>query len=109
MKNILIIDDNISLCESIKISLKKYDYNIDTAYNGKSAISKIQESDYNTIITDVFMPDINGIKLAQDVFKKFPDMKIIIMTAKEFPQFQEPFKKLQKPFSNSELVKLIEN
>ena len=109
MKKILIVDDNESLRESIKISLKKYQYDIDTACDGEAAMSMVINGEYDTIITDVYMPGTNGVEMAQKIYQNQPNIKFIIMTAHEFPVFSEPFEKIQKPFSSINLVNLIEN
>ncbi len=83
--NILIVDDNKVNLQVAKGLLEPYDMKIDTAENGYDALSKIRKKDYNLILMDHMMPDIDGIdttkiirKLPGEKYKKLP---IIALTA----------------------------
>lgn len=79
-KQILIVDDEQALIFILTEGLRDR-YDIDTADDGKQALSKIQENSYDLLLTDYKMPEMSGITLAQQVRKLSPDTAIVMMTA----------------------------
>lgn len=83
-KNILVVDDEETLCEALRFNLEAAGYNADTALSAEEALSK-QLSDYDLILLDIMMEGISGIQMAQ-IIKKNPATKnipIIFCTAKD--------------------------
>jgi NADH-quinone oxidoreductase subunit E/NADP-reducing hydrogenase subunit HndA len=78
--NILIVDDEpvvIKSCESI---LRSEGYNIDSALNGKDAIGILQKTDYHLVITDLKMPEVDGIDLIKWLRESKPETGIVVIT-----------------------------
>ena len=63
MKKILVIDDDTSTTESIAIYLEEIGYEVFSAHNGLEGLNVIKENEPDLIISDVRMPEINGIEL----------------------------------------------
>ena len=81
-KLILIVDDSASLRQVVSIALKGAGYEVIEACDGKDALSKLDGRKVNLIISDVNMPNMDGITLLKEV-KKLPDYKftpIIMLT-----------------------------
>lgn len=64
-KTILIIDDSKTQLETLKIILKRSDYNVVTAYNPQEGFCKIFEVAPDLIISDIVMPDLNGYQFCK--------------------------------------------
>ena len=82
---ILIIDDSRSVRVLIKKILIKIDqkYEVFEAINGYDALKKIHENHLNLIITDVYMPDMDGLELVQAIRKTIKTKpQIIVMSSK---------------------------
>jgi CheY-like chemotaxis protein len=109
MKKILVVDDNEVFAETLKIGLKRKGFKVDTANNGIEALKQLKENNYNTLLTDVQMPEINGIELAYTVSKEYPDIEIILMSGYAMQDECEPFELISKPFIFHELEELLEN
>jgi two-component system, response regulator YesN len=77
---ILFIDDEIDTLESIKSVLKPSDFNCTFISNSQEALSLINKSHFDVIVTDLKMPDLNGIELIKKIRETNQDIKIIIMT-----------------------------
>lgn len=82
MKKIAIVDDE----QNILITLKKYldrsgNFEIDTFDNPITALSAIKSGKYDLVISDIMMPQMNGIDLLKDVRKTSPNQKFIMITA----------------------------
>jgi two-component system response regulator AtoC len=83
MPKILVIDDDETLRESLNIYLTQANegYTVVTANNGKTGIQKIKDENPDIVISDIKMPDINGIEVLEFVKGNYPDTQIIMITA----------------------------
>ena len=63
MANILVCDDERSICEMLDISLRREGHRVETVQAGQSAKNKIDGALYDVIITDIKMPNIDGIEV----------------------------------------------
>ena len=74
-KDLLIVDDEILVCESLKEMLSLEGYTVDAVPDGAAALAKIKEDRYQLIISDIRMPGLNGIELLKIVKRRYPDLK----------------------------------
>lgn len=81
MKSILIIDDEIEICESIKMILEYEDYHVEFATNPSEGLDKIRSSKYEVILLDINMPELNGFEVLQKVTNDDIDINVIIISA----------------------------
>jgi DNA-binding NtrC family response regulator len=77
---ILIVDDDEGIRASLAAVLKKKDFDVDTAKNGKEAISKTRKSFYNVLLVDIKLPDMEGVELLRRIQDTVPKMRKIIVT-----------------------------
>lgn len=80
MNRILVVDDEKSITEMVKMCLGKNGYICETANNGMSVTQKIEEKRYDLILLDIMLPDIDGYDLIEYI-KQF-DIPVIFVTAK---------------------------
>jgi len=123
--DILIIDDDRDLVESIRIVLESRKYGVRTAYNGKEGYQKIQEKAPELIILDVMMAtDTEGFSLAYKLrnnpaYKEIPIIMVTGFTKKMAETGPEKFQHimgenwpvtqlLEKPIDPEELLSVIE-
>ncbi len=79
---ILIVDDEKGIVEMLETVLRKEGFfDIDVSYNGKDAIRKIKENNYELILLDVMLPDIDGFEVCKKV-RDYTNAPIIFLTAK---------------------------
>ena len=81
MANILVCDDERSICEMLDISLRREGHRIETVQNGQAAKNKIDGALYDVIITDIKMPNVDGIEVLKHAHKVSPDSAVILITA----------------------------
>ncbi len=79
--NILIVDNDPSTIKVLHDFLSKDDrFNVLTAHNGKTALDVVKEHVVGLLITDLKMPEMNGIELLSNLKKDSPEIKAIILT-----------------------------
>jgi two-component system response regulator PilR (NtrC family) len=81
MEKILVVDDERSMRELLELVLKREGYSVHTAENGTRALDQVRQNLYDLIISDVKMPDINGLDLLMRVRETSPDTMVIMITA----------------------------
>jgi len=77
---ILVIDDEMIVCESCKRILEEDGYEVETALSGKEAFAKMRENPFDIVITDLKMPEIDGMEVLRTFHKDYPDTIIIMIT-----------------------------
>jgi len=78
---ILVVDDESLIRDFLKEMLIRIDCDVDLAENGSSALEKIQNDEYDLIVTDIRMPDISGMEVLKEAKKIQPDTEVIMITA----------------------------
>ncbi|GEN49843.1 response regulator transcription factor [Alkalibacterium pelagium] len=108
-KKLLVVDDEDRIRRLLKMYLEKADYDIDEAENGRIALDLALENEYDLILLDVMMPEMDGIQVAEEI-RKEKETPIMMLTAKG-----EELNRIQgfevgaddyivKPFSPREIV-----
>jgi len=66
-RNILLLEDEVELAETLKELLEDNGYNVDMVHNGDDAISASYENSYNLYVFDINVPDMNGLELLESL------------------------------------------
>lgn len=77
---ILVIDDDRSFCTSLRSFLEENGYSVDIAVTGSEAFALLLDRQYQAILLDLLLPDIDGIEVAEHVARTRPDTAVIILT-----------------------------
>lgn len=77
---VLVVDDELGPREALRMILRD-DYDVVTAENGNQALDYLENSEFDLVILDIRMPDINGIELLTEVKKKAPETEVVMITA----------------------------
>ena len=113
MSNLLIVDDEQSYRQLLTLVFEGNGHQIRTASNGREALEMLKVEPAEVIITDVKMPDMNGIELLRSVRDFLPDVGVVLMTAfATVDTAREAFKLgaddfIQKPFDVEELKIIV--
>lgn len=112
MAHILVVDDDIQICELIKSMLSGLGHTISTAYNANLALESHREQPADLLISDIVMPGKNGIELIKELKSAAPGMKIIAISGQEnnylnYAEFFGAHFCLKKPFHEEELVNAV--
>ena len=110
-KRVLVIDDEPWIAELLARMLADDGHEVDTAENGAVALAKIGERDYDLIVCDLRMPELDGPGLYAELEKSRPDLlsRIVFITGSAFHPAVERFLEttdvpcLNKPFTEEEI------
>lgn len=80
MNKILVVDDEKSVQESLKLVLADI-YRVEVASSGHEALSKLADSDIDVVFLDIILPDTDGIQVLREIKKIYPDIPVIMLTA----------------------------
>jgi DNA-binding response OmpR family regulator len=81
---ILVVDDDDHILKLYKLELEEEGYAVTTAANGKEAMEKFEQDDFNLVTLDILMPDVDGITLLRKMKELKPRMPIIMSTAYDY-------------------------
>ncbi len=106
---ILVIDDDVALCESLSDTLEVENYLVESAYTVKDGIKKVEQNFYNIVLLDMKLPDSDGIKALDKIKEISPDTEVILFTAYASTESvidaidKGAFSYLPKPFEMTDL------
>ena len=112
--NILLADDDRSLRRVLQFKLNKAGYNVTTVENGQKALDCLREDRWDLLLSDIKMPDIDGIELLELAKQLQPNLKVILITAyatvSQAVQAVKlgAFDYITKPFEDEELLAAID-
>ncbi len=118
MNKILLIDDEPLIRDGLKQILELKGYTVKTASDGKEAIQYLNNNCPDIVITDIIMPERDGIEVIVSVKKKYPEVRIIAISgggrinAHDHLEIAKQLgvdNTLTKPFSSDELLFIIES
>ena len=112
-KRILVVDDEETVCRSIRKALQREDYEIDAALSGEEALKMEAEKKYDVIIVDLMMPGLNGMDLLKSLKAASPAVQVVMITG--YPTMKNTLQALQigafdflpKPFLPYDLRNLV--
>ena len=79
---ILLVDDEVQLCEALSVILKKNNYSVDCAFNGEDGLDLALSGIYDLVILDIMMPKIDGLTVLKTLRKEKIDTPILLLSAK---------------------------
>src|SRR5215469_6877741 len=80
MAHLLIVDDERSICELLEISFRKEGHRVDVASNGESAMRRLSSQIYDIVVSDIRMPDMDGVELLRYCKEVSPATTFILIT-----------------------------
>ncbi len=116
MGSILIIDDDVEILEIYREILQREGYDVLAASDGAQGIKLCRDQEVDLVITDIIMPEKEGLETIMELRRDLPDVKIIAMSgggqigAEEYLPLAEKLgaqHTLDKPFTPKELLEAI--
>ena len=113
MPRILIVDDELSMRDFLKILFENEGYEVSVSSNAAAALDLAVKDPFDAVITDIRMPGMNGLELLAELKQHSPDLPVIMITAYASPDDavqamrQGAFDYITKPFHVDELKNVI--
>ncbi|MGA7144953.1 MAG: response regulator [Desulfobacterales bacterium] len=79
--SIMVIDDENIVGKMIKATFQKDGYDVETFLHAKPAFERLKEKEFDVVITDLKMKDIDGMVVLNTIKQEFPNTKVIMITA----------------------------
>jgi CheY-like chemotaxis protein len=114
-KSILVADDDSDIRNLLRSVLENEGYEVHTASNGKEAVALLGEKQVGVVLTDLAMPERDGIEMMVEIRKEYPDLKIIAMSGRFAGPVLDSAKRLganailTKPLQVDELLKTLQH
>ena len=114
-KRVLVVDDQPDILGFMLLGLESAGFDVEVAANGRQALERQREHAADVMITDIFMPEMDGLETIDRIRAQFPHTRIIAMSSGA-SRMQDYLKvageigadaTLVKPFSTAELVRLV--
>ena len=116
MARILVIDDDVQVRGAVRRILERAGHTVEDVGNGDAGLRAHRERPADLIITDIFMPERDGIETVRQLRRESPQVKIIVISGGDRTQTMDLRKdaellgaarSLRKPFELSELVRAV--
>jgi two-component system response regulator PilR (NtrC family) len=115
MPTILVVDDELSMREFLKILLEKEGYKVSTASEASSALDLIRGQKFDLVLSDIKMPGMGGLSLLEKIKEIDSSLPVIMITAFASPENaviamkSGAFDFITKPFKVKEIIKIIKS
>lgn len=118
MQTVLIIEDDYNILLMIKRMLEPFGFEISLASNGQEGLEMFHKLDVDLVITDIIMPEKEGLEIIREMRRVRPDLKIIAMSgggkisADNYLETARIFgasKILEKPFTRNQIVSAVQD
>ncbi len=114
MDKVLIVDDDLKVQKILRSRLQKYKdkFEIVLANNGAEAIQAVQQNSISLVITDIVMPEVDGLEFLAHIKKSHPQIPCFVMTAHGTPEIEEKLSNtgvriFSKPFLIDDLANAV--
>jgi len=116
MARILVIDDQDSIRRVVRRALEQDGHEVFDASDGELGMEILESHSFDIVITDIFMPGQDGIVTLRQVRKRFPQVKVIVisggdstgmMDLRQDAELLGAVKSLQKPFNAREIMDVV--
>ena len=83
MKQLLVVDDESEICDFLKVFFEEREFQVRTANSGQAALAEVEKLQPQIVLLDVHMPGMDGMSTLREIKKRYPAIKVIMVTALE--------------------------
>ena len=112
---VLVIEDNEGLRDYLRVALESEDYEVLTAADGKQALGHLNGHPVDAIVTDLFMPEMDGIEVIAAVRRQYPGVRVVAISGRPGVDYLRIARELgvmhtlRKPFEIDELLAALKD
>ena len=110
---ILVVDDDPDSRDILKRFLIPTEYKVETVKNGKEAVERLKCANFDLVLTDFEMPEMDGLALLSFVKSRYPDIPVILVTGRASGKTKKEALEigaegvLSKPFTGDQLLAIV--
>lgn len=111
---VLIVDDDLAIGGVVARRLERAGYGVCLAFSGALALAALASGacDFDLVLSDIRMPDMNGMDLAHEIQRGWPDLPVLLMSGYEAPELLGVHRLgdvplLRKHFAHEELLEVV--
>ncbi len=114
-QRIMLIDNEVGLCRMMETILKDQHYQVKSFTRSVQAVAEFRAGDYDLIISDIKMPEMDGLEVLQHILNRDPEVPVIMITAYATVEMsiqalrRGAYDMLTKPFEPDELIYRVKN
>jgi len=114
LARILVVDDDRSTRELIRLQLRSAGHSAETASNGKAALDRVRKRPFDLVLLDIWMPGMDGIELLSRLGEAPSPPRVVVMTADDTSETllravrEQAYRYLSKPVEPKELIALVD-
>ena len=115
LPKVLIVDDDLRMCDSMTALFSNQDYVLKTCNCGKSALGHLKNDDFDLVLLDMVIPDIDGYQIMDHINQKKLDTLVIVITGHVTAESaigalrRGAYDYIRKPFEPEELLTTVKN
>jgi len=83
LPKLLIVDDEVEICDFLKMFFEERDFNVEVAYNGTEALEKVGSFKPDVALLDIKLPGIDGLEVLTKIKEQYPHVRVLMVTAIE--------------------------
>ncbi len=113
MARIIVVDDEPAMCVTLSATLRQVGHEVRVAHNGNEAVALSQEGVVDLMITDIHMPERDGLSTIRELRRGYPQLKIIAITGSSLDEYLRWARSLgadlvlAKPFSSQAILEAV--
>lgn len=112
--HVLLVEDELTIAKGLKMVMNEEGYDVDLADTGLLALNKFQAKNFDLMVADLRLPDIDGMEVIEHVRESRPETKVVIITG--YPSVSTAVKAvkigvsdyLRKPFTDDEFITAVD-
>jgi DNA-binding response OmpR family regulator len=115
MAKILVVDDELDMCQIISDILKEGGHSVDSSYNGEDALMKIKKNHYDLIVLDYKLNEMSGLIVLEKALQMIPSLKVMMISAFRDKSIKTRVRELgvsdflEKPFDIKRFVQSVQD
>lgn len=111
--HVLVVEDEINVAKGLKMVMTEGGYNVELAETGQEALEKFKDRDFDLVVADLRLPDLDGLEVIQRIWEGSPKTKVLIITG--YPSVTSAVQAvklgvldfLRKPFTEEEFMAAV--
>ncbi|OGL47392.1 MAG: histidine kinase [Candidatus Schekmanbacteria bacterium RBG_13_48_7] len=110
---VLVLDDEPIVGKRLKPALSKIGCNVEVFENPQTALKRLDEKQFDIVVTDIRMDDVDGIQILEHVIERYPETRVIMITGYAMMEVARQamekgaFDFIAKPFEPNELRRVV--